>query len=82
MSAPRPDRVTLMAYVDGQLASAHSAEVEQWCAQDPALAAEVAALQAQRQALRDALDPLLDEPVPARLLLRPAPPARHWAQAA
>ncbi len=82
MSAPCPDRDTLMAYADGQLASARRAEIEQRCAQDPALAAEVAALRAQRQALRDALDPLLDEPVPARLLQRPASPVRQWAQAA
>ena len=98
MSAPRPDRDTLMAYVDGQLTPARRADVERYLAHEAELAAaapqqaskaaitaasaEVAALQAQRQALHDALDPLLDEPVPARLLQRPVPPARHWARAA
>jgi anti-sigma factor RsiW len=96
MSAPRPDRDTLMAYVDGQLTPARRADVERYLAYEAKLAAadpqqaraaasasaEITALQAQRQGLRDALDPLLDEPIPARLLQRPVPPTRHWARAA
>ena len=82
MNPVRPDRDTLMAYVDGQLAPARRAEVERWAAQDAAFAAEIAALQGQNQALRNALDPLLDEPVPARLLLQRERPARSWARVA
>ncbi|MGC9163634.1 MAG: anti-sigma factor family protein [Thiomonas sp.] len=44
--------------------------------------AELAAIQAQNRALRAALDPLLAEPIPARLLQSAAPPARPWARAA
>lgn len=81
MNPVRPDRDTLMAYVDGQLTPARRDEVERWAAQDAAFAAEIAALQAQNQALRDALDPLLDEPIPASLL-HAARPTRPWARVA
>lgn len=89
MSMQRPDRDTLMAYVDGQIDPARRAAVDRYLEQEAqtgagaaSLANEVAALQLQNQALRDALAPLLDEPVPSRLLLRPAAPARHWVRAA
>ncbi len=97
MIPQRPDRDMLMAYADGQLDPAGRAEVERYLEQEaqlasgvepgaasqrPTVRAELAALQAQNQALRDALAPLLDEPMPPRLLLRAAPPARNWARAA
>ncbi|MGC8807887.1 MAG: anti-sigma factor family protein [Thiomonas sp.] len=95
MSPQRPDRDTLMAYADGQLDAARRAEVERYLEYETQLAAgaepagphasvraELAALQAQNRALREALDPLLDEPIPARLLQRAAPPSRPWARAA
>lgn len=56
------------AYVDGQLAPEHAARVEAHLAGDARLAERVAALRAQNAALRDALDPVLAEPIPERLL--------------
>ena len=97
MNPQRPDRDTLMAYADGQLDAARSAEVERYLEYEARLAlngdvpphgarssvsAEIAALQAQNLALREALAPMLDEPVPARLLQPLAPPARPWVRAA
>ena len=66
----------LHAYADGQLAAARRAEVETFLAAHPQDRARVDAWQAQRQALRSLLDPVLDEPLPLRLPL--APPARAW----
>jgi anti-sigma factor RsiW len=97
MNPQRPDRDTLMAYADGQLDAARIAEVERYLEYEARLAlngdapshgarssvsAEIAALQAQNLALREALAPMLDEPVPARLLQPLAPPARPWVRAA
>ena len=63
------------AYVDGQLAPARVPAVEDAIARDPALAARVAELRAQSTALRDALDPWLDEALPDRLVAATAGPA-------
>lgn len=63
------------AYVDGQLAPARVPVVEGAIARDPALAARVAELRAQSAALRDALDPWLDEALPDRLVAATAGPA-------
>lgn len=82
MNAQRPDRDTLMAFVDGQLDAVREAEVRHQLALDPRLAADVQALQAQAAALREALDPLLDEPVPARLLQHASARRPPWARAA
>jgi anti-sigma factor RsiW len=78
MSA-RIAEVDLMAYVDGQLAPERSAVVEAALAQDPALAARVAALRAQNASLHAALDPWLAEPIPARLLEAATPPPQRTA---
>jgi hypothetical protein len=59
---------TLMAYVDGELEAAACAELERALAADPELAARVARHRSLRQTLRSAYAPVLDEPVPARLL--------------
>lgn len=70
----RIDNDDLMAYVDGVLDAAGRARVEQRLAADDGLAAMVEALQAQRRALHAALDPVLEEPIPPRLLRTSAPP--------
>jgi anti-sigma factor RsiW len=69
------------AYVDGQLAPSRVPVLEDALARDPALAARVAELRRQNAALRDALDPWLDEALPDRLVAATAgPPAlrRAW----
>jgi len=68
----------LHAYADGQLAPERVASVEAALRDDPALAATVAAVRAQSAALRDALDPMLAEPIPARLIEASARPSRRW----
>jgi anti-sigma factor RsiW len=97
MIPQRPERDALMAYADGQLDPARQAEVDRYLAYEaqlaetgerspaalrPSVRAELAALQAQNLALRETLAPLLDEPVPARLLQHAASPSRPWARAA
>ncbi len=52
----------LHAYVDGELAPDDVVAVERARASDPAAAAEVAALRAQKNALHARFDPVLDEP--------------------
>ena len=67
----------LNAYADRQLAPEHAGAVETALAGDPALAARVAAIRAQNAALRDALDPVLAERIPERLLAAAHPPQPH-----
>jgi len=80
---PVPD-IELHAYADGQLAPERATAVEASLARDAGLAARVAEIRAQSAALRDAFDPILAEPIPARLLAAAAPPAagassaRRW----
>lgn len=57
----------LRAFVDGELGAAEQARIEQAASADPALALRLAREQALREQLRMAFDPVLDEPVPARL---------------
>jgi len=59
---------TLIAYLDGELDAAARAEAERAIAADPALAERVRQQQALRARLEAAYAPVLDEPVPARLL--------------
>jgi anti-sigma factor RsiW len=61
------DALTLGAYVDGELDPAHTARVEAWLKLHPEGQARVTAWQQQNVALKAALDPLLDAPVPRRL---------------
>src|SRR5262249_20666470 len=81
-----------MAYVDGELDATTRAAVTAAAAADPQLALRITRQQALRARLRGALDPVLAEPVPERLLqtleaaaARPAAPpaprggARQWA---
>ena len=58
----------LMAFVDGVLDPERAQQIEQCAEQDANLAATIAALRAQQQALRASLDPVLNEPIPLRLL--------------
>jgi hypothetical protein len=59
---------TLMAYVDGELDGLTRDQVARAVAADPELARRVAAHQALRDRVRAGFDPVLKEPVPARLL--------------
>ena len=58
----------LQAYVDGRLSSARHAEVEIYLAAHTADAERMAAYRQQNTALRKLFDPVLDEPIPDRLL--------------
>ena len=70
------DDQTLMAYADDELDAATRAQVEAALARDPALAARVEEHRALRAELNAAFDPVLDEPVPDRLLAAVKPPVR------
>jgi anti-sigma factor RsiW len=59
---------TLMAYVDGELDGSTREQVAKAVAADPEVARRVAAHQALRGKLRAGFAPVLEEPVPARLL--------------
>lgn len=71
----------LMAYADGELDAATRAAVEAAMATDPQVAQRVARQRALRGRLRAAFDPVLDEPLPERLLesVRGAPAPRPAA---
>lgn len=58
----------LMAYVDGQLDAEKRQQVEVAISINTQLAAHVAEMRAQRQALRNQFDPVLNESVPPRLM--------------
>ncbi len=68
---------TLLAYVDGELDAATRAELEAAIAADTQLARRVQQAHGLRALLRNTYDPVLDEPMPARLLAaaQPAAPA-------
>jgi anti-sigma factor RsiW len=74
-TAARPvDDTELHAYVDGQLTPDRVAAIESVIAADPATAARVRDLRSLNVALRDALDPILAEPIPDHLLAAATPP--------
>ncbi|MGC4251339.1 MAG: anti-sigma factor [Sphingobium sp.] len=62
------DREMLAAYAEGQLDDAGRARVEAAIAADPSLAEDVAAHHALRQRLQAHFAPVLDMPLPGRLL--------------
>jgi anti-sigma factor RsiW len=79
---PIPD-ADVHAYADGQLPPERAAAIEARCNDDAEVMARIAEIRAQNAALRDALDPMLAEPVPPRLLAAAiAPPQarreRRW----
>lgn len=61
----------LHAYVDGVLEPARRNEVEAWLAANPEAAATVRRYQEMNQELRALYDPVLAEPLPPRLQVRP-----------
>ena len=64
----RIDAAVLNEYVDGELDAPGREAVERHLAAEPGAASRVRDYRAQTEALRRAYDPVLDEPVPARLL--------------
>jgi len=79
MSALPITESDLHAYLDGRLPAARRGEVEEYLARHPEEAARIAAYHAQDEALKVLFDPVLDEPVPQRLLRRPPSLLRHAA---
>jgi anti-sigma factor RsiW len=77
---PRLTDQTLNAYVDGQLSGRAERDVALALEKDAAAAARVAAWRRQGDALRAALTPIADEPLPLSLILkvRASLPERHW----
>jgi anti-sigma factor RsiW len=84
MSGGRPiTEDDLQGYVDDAIDSRRRAEVEAYLASHPLVAERIAVDRALRGALRDALAPIADEPVPAELSLsrlvdRHQHPRRDW----
>ncbi len=79
-SAPLDD-ADVHAFADGRLSGARAEAVAAVLARDPALAARVAQIRQQNADLRAALDPMLSEPIPQRLLDAAAGPrARSGAR--
>ncbi|MDA8093334.1 MAG: anti-sigma factor [Betaproteobacteria bacterium] len=72
----------LMAYIDGELDDARRQELDRMVQESPALAHRVEAWREQTARLREAFSPVLDEPVPTRLLHSARPRRNRWAQAA
>ncbi|HEU4774075.1 MAG TPA: hypothetical protein VFS82_06085 [Lysobacter sp.] len=71
----------LMAFVDGELEAGPAAEVERAMRDSPEVAAAVARARALRERVRAAYAPVLDEPLPARLLEAALGPVRAEAVA-
>jgi len=83
MNAARISEADLQAYVDGRLAESRRAGLEAELAANPELAQQVEAYRAHSEVLRAAFQPVLEEPIPARLLDATRPPRRRgWAIAA
>lgn len=62
------DSIDLMAFVDNELDSHRRREIEELALRDPELAGSIEAFRAQRAHLKECLDPVLEEPIPQRLL--------------
>lgn len=67
-ATPRVTEADLMAYVDGRMPQAQGAEVESWLSARPEEADRIAAYLRQNQELSALHSPVLEEPVPERLL--------------
>lgn len=82
MTTDKPiDDEALSAWLDGELDEARRAQVEAWLREHPEDAARVRLWAADAQALRARLEPVLAEPVPARLeqrVWRRAPAGAPW----
>jgi anti-sigma factor RsiW len=68
----------LHAYVDQQLTPARRTEVEQYLSARPDEQRRVQAWQQHNEMMRSLLDPVLDEPLPLRLRLRPDATVYPW----
>ncbi len=64
----KPDDMQRSAWLDGELDAESSANVDAWLREHPEDAAEVRLWSADRDALRARFGPVLDEPIPERLL--------------
>ncbi|HSH06833.1 MAG TPA: anti-sigma factor, partial [Burkholderiales bacterium] len=82
MNEARISETDLQAFVDGRLAEARRTEVEAELAANAELAARLEAYRAHSEALRATFQPVLEEPVPVRLLDATRPRRRGWAIAA
>lgn len=69
----------LHAYIDGELEASRAAEVEAFLADNPAEAARVRHFRQQNAALRQLLDPIVDEPVAEHFKQFSSRRPRHWA---
>jgi len=65
---PKPSDERLIAYLDGELAEGERAEIALWLERDEALRERAAELTESAALLRSALDEVLREPVPERLI--------------
>jgi len=72
----------LHAYADGQVTPERASTIEMALARDATLATRVADIRTQSAALRDALDPVLQEPIPERLLAAACAPESRLARGA
>jgi len=86
MKQTGPDESLLHAFADDQLADAERERVADWLARHPQAAAEVASWAEQRTLMHEVFDPVMDAPLPDRLLEaieapRPANDGR-WRMAA
>ena len=72
----------LHAFVDGELPDERRAAVEAWLAAHPGDADKVAAWRAQARAVRARFGGVIDEPVPARLMLSHLAAPARWRMAA
>jgi anti-sigma factor RsiW len=68
----------LHAYADGRAPAERIPAIEAALRSEPQLAEYVAELRSQNAALRDALDPMLDETIPQRLLDAAMRPPSRW----
>jgi len=80
MNAPTnplpPTDADVHAYVDGRLAAARAAEVQDAASRDSALAARIDDYRRQNAVLHEAFDGWLDDPVPQSLVAAARPPAQ------
>lgn len=82
MTGPRPTEAEINAYVDGELGPEAQAQVERHLGAEVEDARRVSEYRAIGEALHALYDPVMDEPVPARLIAateRPRSAALVWS---